>query len=124
MSSWAGKLWSLYHFDSECRPLYKVPMTAGFASAVTKCHTRMKEEFADKKRYITTKPFLVVSSRGDDVLTSSETFAKADIIGPSRTEVDLQHNGHDIFLSQDADDTTMAIDCVKVWLKHQGWGGA
>ena len=118
MSAWSAKLWSLYYFDWECRPLYSVPATAGYISAMSKCHARMREEFEGAKKSITTKPFLCISSRADDVLESVETFQKADIIGSSRTEVELGNNAHDVFLSSEEADTVMAIDYVKVWLKH------
>jgi len=42
LSDWSARLWSLYYFDWACRPLYKVPMTVGFAKGVTGVHRKME----------------------------------------------------------------------------------
>jgi hypothetical protein len=43
---------------------------------------------------------------------------RADWIGPSRWELEMNDNGHDVFLSPDVSDTNMAIDMVAAWMKH------
>jgi len=118
LCSWSAKIWSQYHFDFDTRPLYKVPMTGGFAKGVTAVHAKLQERHKQKK-IVTAKPFLCITSRGDDVLKAAETTSRADWIGPSRSEVELNDNGHDVFLSQDCGDTAMAIDMVKCWMKGQ-----
>jgi hypothetical protein len=117
LSDWSAKLWSLYYWDWSIRPLYKVPMTAGFAKGVTDVHRKLKERHTSKQA-VTSKPCLVITSRGDDILVANETLSRADWIGPSRWEIELNDNGHDVFLSQDAADTDMAIDLALVWLKR------
>jgi hypothetical protein len=119
LSDWSARLWSLYYFDWATRPIYKVPMTVGFAKGVTDVHRKMKEDFKDKKRPITAKPFLCITSRGDDVLKAPETLGRADWIGPGRWEIELNDNGHDIFLSYDASDTEMAIQMCLTWMKNR-----
>jgi hypothetical protein len=47
-----------------------------------------------------------------------ETMSRADWIGPARWEVELNDNGHGVFLSPDVSDTNMAIDMVAAWMKH------
>lgn len=37
--------------------------------------------------------------------------------GPCRTEIELNHNAHDVFLSPDPKDTAMAIGLTKTWLE-------
>jgi alpha-beta hydrolase superfamily lysophospholipase len=118
ISDWSARIWSLYYFDWGTRPLYAVPMTVGFAKGVTNVHKDM-EALYKSKRIITAKPFLVITARGDDVLKSSETLNRADWIGPARSEIELNDNGHNIFLSGDKNDTDMAIDMVKVWKKNK-----
>jgi hypothetical protein len=117
LSDWSAKLWSLYYWDWSVRPLYKVPMTVGFAKGVTDVHRKLKERYSSKQA-VTSKPFLVITSRGDDVLVAKETLSRADWIGPSRWEIELNNNGHDVFLSHDALATEMAIDMALVWLKR------
>jgi hypothetical protein len=119
LSDWSARLWSLYYFDWAARPLYKVPMTVGFAKGVTDVHRKMKDDFKEKKRPITAKPFLCITSRGDDVLKAPETLGRADWIGPGRWEIELNDNGHDIFLSYDASDTEMAIQMCLTWMKNR-----
>ena len=117
-SDWSARLWSLYYFEFGTRPLYKVPMTVGFAQGVTAVHEKMARWRASK-RAITAKPFLCITSRGDDVLKSPETLSRADWIGPGRWEIELNDNGHDVFLSYDEADTNMAIDMCLAWLKNR-----
>jgi alpha-beta hydrolase superfamily lysophospholipase len=119
ISDWSARLWSMYHFDFESRPMYSVPMTVGFAKAVTDVQEKMRALHEKSKRPITTKPFLCITSRGDDVLKAGETLSRADWIGPSRWEVELNDNGHDVFLSYDAADTTMALDMCLAWMKNR-----
>ena len=113
LCSWSAKIWSQYHFDFDTRPLYKVPMTGGFAKGVTAVHVKLEGRHKQKK-IVTAKPFLCITSRGDDVLKAAETTSRADYIGPNRDEVELNDN---VFLSQDCGDTAMAIDMVKCWMK-------
>ena len=118
LSDWSARLWSLYYFDWGCRPLYKVPMTVGFAKGVTDVHKKL-QAFALAKRPVTAKPFLCITSRGDDVLRAPETLSRADWIGPGRWEIELNDNGHDIFLSYDKSDTEMAIAMCHTWMKNR-----
>lgn len=60
ISAWHAKLWSLYHFDPEVRPLYHVPVTVGFAKAVVKTHNRFKA-LNENHRAVTSKPFLLIT---------------------------------------------------------------
>ena len=118
ISDWSARVWSLHYFDWGIRPLYKVPMTVGFAIGVTNVHKAL-EALHKKKRCVTAKPFLVITSRGDDTLKAFETLDRADWIGPARSEIELNDNGHDVFLSSDKDDTDMAIDMVAAWMKNK-----
>ena len=63
-------------------------MTGGFAKGVTAVHAKLAA-WKELNKPVTTKPFLMVTSRGDDVLKSAETVSRADWIGPTRTEVEL-----------------------------------
>jgi alpha-beta hydrolase superfamily lysophospholipase len=118
LSDWSARIWSMYYFDWSTRPLYKVPITVGFAQGVTGVHRKLQKRKA-QNRAITSKSFLVITSRGDDVLKSDETLTRADWIGPSRTEMELNDNGHDVFLSGDHHDSEIAIELVAVWLKNK-----
>jgi len=120
LSAWSAKIYAQYHFDFDSRPLYDVPLTGGFCKGVTAVHTKLEERHRQKK-IVTSKPFLCITSRGDDVLKSSETVSRADWIGPIRCEIELNDNGHDVFLSHDVSDTAMAIDMVKCWMKGRGF---
>ena len=77
LCDWSARLWSLCCFGWGSRPLCKVPMTVGFAQGVTAVHEKLAQ-FAKNKRPVTAKPFLCISSRGDDVLKAPETLSRAD----------------------------------------------
>lgn len=118
LCDWSARLWSMYYFDWATRPLYKVPMTVGFAKGVTAVHRKL-ESFHKRRQAVTAKPFLCITSRGDDVLKAPETLSRADWIGPARWEIELNDNGHDVFLSYDAMDTDMAIQMCLTWMKNR-----
>jgi alpha-beta hydrolase superfamily lysophospholipase len=120
LSDWSARIWSMYYFDWSTRPLYGVPVTVGFAQGVTGVHRKLQERNA-QNRAITSKPFLVITAQGDDVLKSDETLTRADWIGPCRTEMELNDNGHDVFLSGDHHDSEMAIELVAVWLQNKNF---
>lgn len=119
-SAWSSKLWSSYFFDWRSRPLYSVAMTTGFASGVSKVHKKL-EKRSKKSQYATLKPLIVISSRGDDVLQNNETLTFIDGVSPSRVEIELGYNSHDIFLSNEVDGVDMAINFVKSWMQSKGF---
>jgi len=112
---WTAKLWSQYPYDFRSRTMYMVSMTPGFAKGVTKVQNKLLE-YKKKKKCVTMKPILCISSRNDDVLTSAETLSRIDIVGPNRYEVELLHNAHDIFLSNEESDVIMAIQICSIWM--------
>ena len=119
ISAWAAKLWSQYFFDFRCRPLHQVPLTIGFTNGVTGVHEELLKMKEDKK-YVTVKPMLCITSRGDDTLESDETLTRIDIVGPNRSEIELHHNAHDVFLSSEKSDTDMALKMVQGWMVSEG----
>lgn len=116
----SSKLFSLYSFDWRARPLYRVPVTIGFAKSVTEVHKELMK-WKRQKKYVTLKPIMCIASRSDPVLTASETLNRIDAVGPSRCEIELHDNYHDVFLSIDEKDVTMAIDMVSAWMKSQNF---
>jgi len=115
LDGWTAKIWSLYFYDFRSRPLYKVSMTPGFAKGVTGTHKKLAE-YKKQKKCVTMKPILCITSRADDVLTASETLTRIDTVGPNRCEVELLHNAHDIFLSNEEADVNMAIQICSTWM--------
>jgi len=120
ISAWSAKLWSQYFFDFRCRPLYSVPLTVGFVNGVTRVQNKIMKLKEDKK-YITIKPFVCITSRADDTLEAEETLSRIDAIGPSRCEIELRHNAHDVFLSEEKSDVKMALEMTKSWMKANGF---
>ena len=120
MNAWSAKVWSQHYFDYRCRPLYKVPITVGFAKAVSyvqKTILKWKEE----KKYVTLKPFICIASRADDILTAAETLSRIDYVGPSRCEVEVSYNAHDVFLSEKESNIKMAVSTVRTWMETHGF---
>jgi predicted alpha/beta hydrolase family esterase len=120
LSAWAAKLFSQWFFDFRCRPLYAVPLTAGFSKGVTGVHDKLLA-LRNENKYVTKKPFVCISSRADDTLKCSETMKRIDIIGPSRVEIELRHNAHDVFLSEEMNDVKMALNLTRTWMEHNGF---
>jgi len=120
LNAWSAKLWSQFYFDFRCRPLYHVPMTPGFAKGVSGVHAELLK-WQKEKKFITFKPMICITSRADDTLTAGETLARIDIVGPDRSEIELHYNAHDVFLSEDEKDVSMAVEMVKVWMDSKGF---
>jgi len=64
---WALQLYSQYQFDPSCRPLYQVPVTIGYCTGINRVHADLRRRSAAGVP-VTRKPFLVLTSKGDDVL--------------------------------------------------------
>jgi len=121
VSAWSMALWSQYHFDFRARPFYTCAMTVGFVDFVSKVDKRLQSLHREKK-HVTLKPVICFASKLDDTLTDYQvTLDRIDAIGPSREEVQMRHNSHDIFLSHGEEDNVMAMDMAKVWMKHRGF---
>lgn len=71
LRSYSSKVWAQYYSDFASRPLYKVTMTIGIAKGVTAVHKKL-EDYHRKKKDVMTKPFVCITSRGDDVLKSEK----------------------------------------------------
>ena len=119
-SAWSAKVWSQHYFDFRSRPLYEVPMTPGFAKGVTGVHNELAK-WKEEKKYVTLKPMMCITSRADDILTAAETLARIDTVGPARCEIELRHNSHDVFLSHEESDVSMAMEMTKVWMDSNGF---
>ena len=120
LSAWAAKLYSLYYFNTGTRPVYKVPITAGYMRGVEEVQDKIRAKLANKDP-ITMKPFIMLASRSDDTLDHEGMRVLIDAIGTARTEVELRDNAHDVFLSNDKRDTDLAIDMITTWLKRYGF---
>ena len=100
--------------------MYNVPYTAGFMTAVERVHTKIQHRL--KNEYpISSKPFVMLSSRSDDTLNPEIMRTMIDALGNARTEIELRDNAHDIFLSLDERDTNLAVDFIKVWMDSHGF---
>jgi hypothetical protein len=120
MSAWAAKLFTQHYFDYRCRPLYDVPITVGFAKGVSYVHKTILK-WKKEKKYVTLKPFICIASRADDILTAEETLSRIDYVGPSRCEVELSYNAHDVFLSDKESNVKMAVTTVRNWMETHGF---
>jgi alpha-beta hydrolase superfamily lysophospholipase len=123
LSPWAAKLRSWAAFDLASRPMFRVPVTAGFAKWVTGMHGRIEAHAKDKSAPpITDRPFLMITSKGDDVLVADETISRAEWIGPRRTTVDVPNASHDVLLSCEKRVVDAALGYVRTWLEQEGFG--
>jgi len=117
-NAWAIQLHSQYAFDPRCRPLYNLPVTVGYCIGINRVHSKLRRVNREGIA-ITKKPFLVLTSKGDDVLNGDQTMACAHAIGPSRTLVSLTYARHDVFISAEKQVTLSALAHVGTWLDLQ-----
>lgn len=115
-----SQMWSQYGFDPACRPVYRVPLTIGYCRAINKVHAKLRRRSAAGVP-TTLKPFVVLTSKGDDVLNGDETMVHAHSIGPSRTLIELTYARHDVFCSDEADVVDSALRHLHSWLSSQGF---
>ena len=114
-NAWAVQLWSQYAFDPAVRPLFNTSVTVGYCHGINKAHAKLRRLSAAGVA-ITREPFLVLTSKGDDVLDGDETALCAHAIGPSRTLVQLLYARHDVFLSADALVVRSALAHLDSWM--------
>ena len=79
-NAWAIQLHSQYAFDPRCRPLYNLPVTVGYCIGINRVHSKLRR-LNREGIAITKKPFLVLTSKGDDVLNGDQTMACAHANG-------------------------------------------
>jgi len=115
-NAWALQLQSQYYFDPRSRPLYNVPVTVGFCCGINDVHAKLRK-LGRAGVAITRKPFVVFTSKGDDILDGDATAEQAHAIGPSRTLVQLSYARHDVFTSADASVVQGALAYLDTWLK-------
>jgi len=112
--AWALQFFSQFAWDAS-RVLYNVPVTVGFCRGVNAALAAL-----DKGQQagvpITLEPFLVLTSKGDDVLHGDEMLRAAHAIGPSRTLLELTYARHDVFCSHDAHGVDAAVEYLRTWL--------
>ena len=120
ISAWSAKIWSQYFFDFRCRTMYSVPQTVGFGQGVISVFN-LVSKWQKKNKYITLKPLVLITSRSDDTLDERDTVRVIDSVSPARCELELRHNAHDVFLSTEMENVTMAINMVKVWMDANGF---
>jgi hypothetical protein len=115
-AAWNMKLWSQYQFDGRARPFYSTAMTVGFLQFVAQV-TRSLDKMHKENKHLTLKPLITFSTRLDDTLFNYMlTHERVDTISPSRCEIEMRHNSHDIFLSDDMEDNNMAMEMIKIWM--------
>jgi alpha-beta hydrolase superfamily lysophospholipase len=117
MNAWACQTYSQYSrmMDPTARPLYSVPVTAGFCRAVNRAHWRLRRR-GSAGHPVTHKPFLVLASKDDDVLDGTEMLRAAHAIGPSRSLLELTYARHDVFASSDRETVDAAVAYLRAWL--------
>jgi alpha-beta hydrolase superfamily lysophospholipase len=118
-NSWGLQYYSQYEFDPASRPLYLVPVTAGFCRAINRAHWLLRST-GRAGVPVTLKPFLVMASKMDDVLKGNETLRAAHAIGPSRTLLELAYARHDVFCSAEAEVVRAALAHLSAWLEGEG----
>ena len=117
LSDWSLIMHANYDYPPSYRPLYKVPMTSGFADMCNDAWASFEANYK-KGRAITTKKCLIITSAGDDVLATQETLVNSSWIGPHRQQIEMAMGSHDVFLSNDPGDTQQALAHVQLFLQH------
>ncbi|KAL1530744.1 hypothetical protein AB1Y20_001643 [Prymnesium parvum] len=119
-NDWALQFYSQYEFDPDSRPLYNVPVTVGFCRGINRVHRALRR-VGRAGTPITLKPFLVLGSKGDDVLKGNDVLRAAHAIGPSRTLLELAYARHDVFASAEPEIVQAALAHLRAWLEGEGF---
>ena len=114
VSCYTIKTWAQYYWDEAegLRSVAALNTTAEWAKAVTAAQKELRE---------TKTPFLfpifVISSVSDTWVSSEESLAISDFLGPMRTEVQVFNAEHDVFLSATAEKVSECIGYMVNWLQ-------
>jgi len=104
-----------YEFDPRTRPLYQVPVTAGFVQGSNAVHEGLRRLLVDDE-FITDKPTLVLFSDADDVLDTDEIEEVSKVISSDLKQYRFASNSHDAFINDDPEDNDAALDVLTDWL--------
>jgi len=118
ISTFGLKLWLLYRWSLNSRPLEANSVTVGWAAAVSKVQKELKLLSKERESGLTTKPTFVVSSKADAVLEHDESIAHSTWVNKACVIKELQHQSHDVTLSLTKDLTDEALQIIKVFLKE------
>lgn len=119
VNTFHAKLWSQHHFDFDVRAPYHLPRTAGFLKGVVGVQDKIlkyknNDEFILQNVH---KPIIMITSKNDTTVESQEGLLRIDAVGLNRTEIELSHNNHDVFLCTDQSDMDLACRMVLEWMK-------
>lgn len=115
ISTFGLKLWLLYRWSLNSRPLEANSVTVGFAAAVSKVQKELKLQ---RESGLTTKPTFVVSSKADAVMEHDESIAHSTWVNKACVIKELQHQSHDVTLSLTKDLTDEALQIISFFLKE------
>lgn len=123
ITNWHAKLWSQYNYDLSCRTTYYTPLTMGALTGTVRSQDKILKYVQDGKFVLTNidKPILCLSSKNDDTVDSQESLTRIDSVGIDRTEIELSHNAHDVFLSVDEKDVNLAYKMALNWMQCKGF---
>jgi alpha-beta hydrolase superfamily lysophospholipase len=108
-----------YEFDPRSKPLYQVPVTAGFAEGANKVHVKLRA-LKDEGRILSAGPALVLSSDADDVLDAEDIAMMERVISADVTTKRFAANSHDVFVSDDPADNDAALAQLDAWIAASG----
>lgn len=107
---------SQYELDPLCRPMYDTVVSLGFVLAADRFH----KELVARTTAITSKPILLLTSKGDVVLDYDEILSNVKKVGPNVEHHLFSANTHDNFATWDASDNESSLQVLRSWLKNQG----
>jgi len=115
-----ARRWILYNTPVDSSIICSTNITLNYMKAVTKVHRHLNKSIKKDKGHVVgfdELPCLFMSSKGDTILTHKESLGRATGLFENPEIHQLQHNFHDVCLSDTKELNEIPLEIIRDWLK-------
>jgi len=115
-----ARRWILYNTPIDSSIICSTNTTVNYMNAVTKVHRLLNKSIKKDKGHVIgfdELPCLLMSSKGDTVLTNKESIDRTTGLFENPEVHQLQHNFHDVCLSDSEELNEIPLEIIREWLK-------
>lgn len=114
LSMFHTRIWIMYRYNTEWRPIIQTHLNSGWAQAATSVQKKIRGR--SQENPITAMPVLLISSLGDNTILHTESAERMPHVVTEYSSVLLEHNSHDVTYSFTKQLNDEAVQKMTEWL--------